>query len=114
MNSILNSIKQLLGIAADYTQFDVDIIIGINSAFMALNQLGIGPVSGFSISDSSTTWFSFLGAATNLEAVKSYVYMKTRLGFDPPTNSFVIDAINRQISELEWRLTIQAEGGTLI
>ena len=112
MDSILTSIKKLLGIDEAYTQFDTDVIIAINSALMSLNQLGIGPDSGFAISNSDAVWSDFLGNVVNLEAVKSYVFLKTRLMFDTPTSSFVVDAINRQISELEWRLRVQVEGGS--
>jgi hypothetical protein len=119
MDSILTSIKKLLGIEEDYTQFDPDIIIYINSTFMSLNQIGVGPETGFTISDKIKKWSDYLGENTNLEAVKSYIYLKTRLIFDPPTSSFVLEAIERQITELEWRLMVQtepepvlAEGGT--
>lgn len=109
MESILTSIKKLLGIEEDYTQFDVDIIMHINTVLMSLNQMGIGPVEGFSISDKIPTWATYLNTATNLEAVKSYIYFKVRLMFDPPSSSFVLDSMGRQINELEWRLMVQAE-----
>jgi hypothetical protein len=112
MDSILTSIKKLLGIEEKYTQFDQDIIIHINSALMALNQLGIGPTAGFTITDDTAIWSDVLGESINLEAIKSYIYMKVRLIFDPPTSSFVLDAIDNQIKELEWRLIVQVEGGT--
>ena len=76
---------------------------------MSLNQMGVGPESGFSISDKTKTWVDYLGANANLEAVKSYIYLKVRLIFDPPTSSSLIEAINRQIAELEWRLLIQVD-----
>lgn len=107
MESILQSIKKLLGITEEYTVFDVDIITHINSVFLTLNQIGIGPSDGFSISDQTTTWDEFI-SDKRLEAVKSYVYLKVRLLFDPPTGS-VLDAINRNIAELEWRLNVAAE-----
>ena len=112
MDSILNSVKKLLGISTDLTAFDTDIVIHINSALMSLSQLGIGPKEGYRISDNKATWNGFLGNSENLEAVKSYVYMKVRLIFDPPTNSFVIDAFKKEIAELEWRLNVQVEGGS--
>lgn len=112
MDSILTSIKKLLGIESDYTQFDSDIIIHINTALMALNQLGVGAVTGFKITGSTETWLNYLGVETNIEAVKSYIYLKVRLAFDPPSTSFVIEAIERQISEIEWRIVLQMEGGT--
>ena len=109
--SILTSIKKLLGIEEGYTHFDSDIIIHINSAFATLNQLGVGPVTCFKIEDANTGWSSFVGERTDLENIKSYIYLKTRLIFDPPQNSFLVDAIKDQIKELEWRLYIQMEGG---
>lgn len=108
-DSILLTIKKLLGIGDDYEYFDEDIIIHINSVLMILNQLGIGPVTGFSISDESATWSDFVGNLSMLEAVRSYVYIKVRLLFDPPTSSFAITALENQIKELEWRLNVMAE-----
>lgn len=113
MESILTSIKKLLGIEEDYTHFDQDIIININSALMTLNQLGIGPPQGFSIQNKIKTWADYLGPSIDFEGVKSYIYLKVRLAFDPPSTSFVLDAMERQIKELEWRLNVQAEKGTL-
>lgn len=111
MESILTSIKKLLGIAEEYTHFDPDIITHINSAFFTLTQLGVGPSEGFSIKDASDTWDDFLSNANsnNLEAVKSYVYLKVKLLFDPPLTSSVTEAIKSQISEYEWRLNVEAE-----
>lgn len=108
-DSILLTIKKLLGIGDDYEYFDEDIIIHINSVLMILNQLGIGPVTGFSISDESATWSDFVDNLSMLEAVRSYVYIKVRLLFDPPTSSFTITAFENQIKELEWRLNVMAE-----
>lgn len=108
-DSILLTIKKLLGIGDDYEYFDEDIIIHINSVLMILNQLGIGPVTGFSISDESATWSDFVDNLSMLEAVRSYVYIKVRLLFDPPTSSFTITALENQIKELEWRLNVMAE-----
>ena len=107
-DSILLTIKKLLGIGDDYEYFDEDIIIHINSVLMILNQLGIGPVTGFSISESAT-WSDFVDNLSMLEAVRSYVYIKVRLLFDPPTSSFTITALENQIKELEWRLNVMAE-----
>jgi hypothetical protein len=88
--------------------------MGINTEFMTLSQLGVGPFKGFSITDKTTTWADYLGTdVVNLQAVKTYIYMKVRLVFDPPSSSFVIDAMQRKIDELTWRLNIQAEGGTV-
>ena len=111
MDSILTSIKKLLGIAEDYTQFDTDIIIHINSVLMILTQLGVGPENGFAIEDETTSWSDFIPDSTTakIEAVKSYVYLKVRLLFDPPQSSAVIESINRLISELEWRINVTAE-----
>lgn len=109
MESILNSVKKLLGIPEEYTQFDVDIIMHINSTFMTLNQLGIGPEEGFSIMSSVETWESYLGEITNLEAVKTYVANRVRLRFDPPQGSAHMDSLKRIIEEDEFRLLTQIE-----
>ena len=109
MDSILTSIKKLLGITEEYENFDQDIIMHINSAFMILNQLGVGPKSGFSISDKSSTWDEFIPESSNLEAVKTYVHLKVKLMFDPPLSSTVIEAIKSQINELEWRLNVSVD-----
>lgn len=110
MESILVSIKKLLGLESDYDAFDTDIIIGINTALMVLNQLGVGPKEGYSISIGSETWNDFLGEDESLlQSVKTFVYLKTRLVFDPPSTSFVISAIDEQIRELEWRIVVQLE-----
>lgn len=108
MESILTSIKKLLGITEDYEQFDTDIIIHINSAFSVLTQLGVGPEAGFYIEDSDAVWTDFVNDS-RLEMIKTYVYLKVKLVFDPPTSSGVIDAINRQISELEWRINVAVD-----
>lgn len=109
MDSILTSIKKLLGIAEDYTQFDADIIMHINSVFLILNQLGIGTEEVFIIEDELSSWTDFIPDGKGLEAVKSYMYFKVRLLFDPPTSSAVMEAMNRSVSEFEWRLNLQAE-----
>lgn len=105
MDSILTSIKKMLGIDESETQFDQELIIFINSAFSVLLQLGVGPVDGFRIEDDSAEWVEFLGTRTDIENVKTYIYLKVRLIFDPPSSSFVLEAINKQITESEWRLT---------
>ena len=109
MDSILNTIKKMLDLEESNTDFDTDIIVLINSALMTLTQLGIGPVTGFTVSDSTATWVEFLGTTKELESVKAYIYMKVRTVFDPPTSATVLDSYNRNISELEVRLNIQAE-----
>lgn len=106
MESILDSIKKLLGIQKEYTHFDSDLIMHINTALSVLTQLGIGPIKGFSISDSTSKWEDFIGDDPRLESVRSFIYLKVKLLFDPPTNSALIESINRIISELEWRLSI--------
>ena len=112
MDSILTSIKKLLGIAEEYTQFDVDIIKHINTVFMILTKMGVGPPEGFSITGVYETWDDFLSGSTNLEGVKTYVYMKVQLMFDPPTSSAKLDSANRIISELEWRLNLAGESNS--
>lgn len=109
MDNILSSIKKLLGIPTEETAFDSDIIMHINSVFMILNQLGIGPTNGFTISDDYALWSDFIPEGQNLELVKSYMYMKVRLLFDPPTNSSVLASMEKTINEFEWRLNVQAE-----
>lgn len=108
--SILTSTKKTLGLAEDDTSFDVDIILHINSTFSILEQLGIGPVEGFMIEDSTPTWDAFIGNDPRLNLVKTYIYLQVRLMFDPPGTSFVIDSMKKQISEFEWRLNVHREG----
>ena len=110
-DSILISTKKILGIAADYTAFDVDIITHINSAFATLNELGVGPADGFMIFDDQTTWDAYLQFDFKLNAVKTYVYLRVRLLFDPPTTSYMINALKEQREELEWRLNVIREYG---
>ena len=108
MESILTSTKKLLGITEEYEHFDSDIIIHINTVLMALSQMGVGS-SGFFIRGNTETWSDFLGERIDLEAVKTYVYLKVKLLFDPPTSSSHQESINRSISEIEWRLNFQVE-----
>lgn len=108
--SILVSTKKVLGIAASDTSFDVDVIMHINSVFDVLNQIGIGPVDGFMIEDDTTTWDAFIGSDKLLNSVKTYMYFRLRLIFDPPTTSYAIESMNNQIREFEWRLNVQREG----
>lgn len=109
MDSILTSIKKLLGIAEDYEHFDQDIIMCINSAFSTLTQLGVGPAEGFRIEDESAEWSEFLKDDFRLEFVKTYIHLKVKMAFDPPLSSAVIESINRQISELEWRINVAVD-----
>lgn len=109
MDSILTSIKKLLGIDESYTQFDTDIIIHINSVFSILTQLGVGPEEGFFIEDDSAEWTDFLPDSPKLNFVKSYVQLKVRLLFDPPDKGSLMDAMTRTISELEWRIQVAAD-----
>lgn len=104
LESILTSIKKLLGIAEEYEHFDSDLIMHINSVFSILTQLGVGPENGFMITDKSAVWEDFIPNSVKLQIVKSYMHLKVKLLFDPPLGSAVIEAMNRQISEFEWRL----------
>lgn len=109
--SILDSIKKLLGINADTLVFDQEIIIHINSVFSELTQMGIGPTNGFAIDSSEILWSDFLMEDTPLlNNVKTYVYLKVRLLFDPPTTAPLIEAINQQIKEIGWRMYVQKGG----
>ena len=109
MENILDSIKKLLGIDEADLNFDQELIMHINSVFMVLNQLGVGPVGGFKISSNEEVWTDFVGTRLDLESVKSYIYLKVRLLFDPPQNSFLVSSIEKQIEEQEWRLQVQVE-----
>lgn len=111
LDSILTSVKKMLGITEDYEHFDADLIMHINSVFMILTQLGVGPSKGFSIDGKSDTWDDFISTGSNLEAVKSYMYLKVKLLFDPPLSSAVMESMNRMISELEWRLNVSVDPG---
>ena len=108
-DSILISIKKMLGIPEDYPAFDVDITMLINSAMMTLQQLGVGPVYGLIVKDTSTMWSDLIPEGVMLEGVKSYVYLCVKMVFDPPASSYVMDAMKQQKEELEWRLREQAE-----
>lgn len=107
--SILKSTKKILGLADDYTPFNLDVITHVNAAFSILNQLGVGPEDGFSIEDESTEWSSYLVPPKQLHLVKTYVFLRVRLLFDPPPTSFAIEAANKQIQEYEWRLNVMRE-----
>lgn len=107
-NSILISIKGLLGIGENVTAFDHELIIFINAAFAALHRIGVGTSTIFSISNASQTWDQFLGASTDFETVKTAVYLRVRLVFDPPQISFVLDSMKKMLEEYEFQLSVQA------
>lgn len=108
--SILISVKKVLGLADDYTAFDQDVLMAINSTFNTLTQLGVGPEEGFAIDDSTAEWSDFIGLDNNLNSVRTYVCLKVRMLFDPPTTSYLITAMEKQITELEFRLNVYREG----
>ena len=108
-DSILNSIKKLLGIQTDYKNFDTDIIIHINSVFMILNQLGIGPKQGFKIEGDTETWSDYISDGDDLESIKTYVYLKVKIVFDPALSGTVMEANKEVLRELEWRLNFHHE-----
>ena len=111
MESILTSMKKMLGgvMGEQVDVFDTDLIIHINSIFMILYQLGVGPAKPFTVKDESTTWDEFISDRDDIESVKTYMYLKLKLIFDPPTTSFVLTSYENQIKELEWRLNVQVE-----
>lgn len=111
MSSILNDTKKILGVETDYTVFDVDIITHINGVFSTINQLGIGPEFGFEIVDDAAEWEDFLGVDPDprLNGIKTYIYLKVRMLFDPPATSFHLAAMEKQIQEIEWRLNAYRE-----
>ena len=101
----------MLGIVEDYEQFDPDIIMHINSVFSILNQLGVGPRNGFIIEDKKSKWDEFIQDEKTLQLVKTYMFMKVKMMFDPPLSSAVIECYKLQISEYEWRLNVEADTG---
>lgn len=111
MDSILTSIKKLLGPSAEDTHFDPDIIMHINTVLADLNELGVGPDEGFAIEDETACWDEFIPEESlkKLNNVKTYIYLRVKLLFDPPANSAVIESMNKQIDKLEWRLNVAAE-----
>lgn len=108
-DSILDGTKKALGLSSDYTPFDLDIIMHINATFSILDQLGVGPEGGFSIEDNTSVWSDYPVPANQLHLVRTYVYLKVRTLFDPPTTSYLIESMNKQIAELEWRLNVFRE-----
>ena len=109
MNSILNSIKKLIGISEEDKNFDADLIMHINSVFGILRQMGVGPPEGFSIEDETATWEDFGLEDPLLSMVRDYMYMKVRLIFDPPQSSALLESMKQLISEFEWRAYVEAE-----
>lgn len=109
-DSILTSTKKILGIEEDYTAFDPDILMHINTVFVTLNQLGIGLETGYAIEDADPTWIDYLGTDLRLNSVKTYVYLRVRLLFDPPATSYLLTSMKEQIQEIEWRLSVKREG----
>lgn len=108
-DSILAATKKMLGIAEEYEHFDVDLIMHINSVFSILTQIGVGPSMGFMIEDKSSTWEDFISDEATYMLVKSYMYLKVKLIFDPPLSSSVLECYRVQISEYEWRLNVSVE-----
>lgn len=108
-DSILISTKKMLGISPTDDAFDLDVISHINSVFYILSQLGVGPDEGFAIEDDTALWSEFVGPPTNLNALRSYVFLRVRKLFDPPGTSFLIEAMDKQIAEYEWRLNVSRE-----
>ena len=109
MESILATIKKMLGITADCTHFDSEIIVHINTVMLTLSQIGVGEDIPISITGETETWSTVFGDMRNIEAVKTYIYIKVRLLFDPPASSYVLESLNRTASELEWRLNVQTD-----
>lgn len=109
--SILKSIKKVLGLAPDDESFDQDVIMYVNSAFSNLQQLGLGPVDGFMIEDDTEVWDDLeIDEVPILSQLKTCIYLRVRMLFDPPTTSYLQDAMNRQIQEHDWRLNVLREG----
>jgi hypothetical protein len=109
-DSILEDTKKVLGLAPEYDAFDTDVIMHINTVLSILGQLGVGPADGFMIEDASANWSDFFGEVKLLNPIKTYVYLRVRMFFDPPTTSFLQDAMNKQIEELTWRINVHREG----
>lgn len=105
-DSILKTVKRTNGLSEDYDAFDVDIMVAINNAFTALTQLGVGPDEGFCIEDDTAKWADFVNDTIKCSSVKSYICLKTRLQFDPPTSGYLIDLLKEEIKEAEFRLSV--------
>ena len=110
-DSILNSVKKQLGILPEMTEFDMDIIMNINSAILTLKQIGVGPQDlPYIVEDENQTYSDFLGEnCPEIPYVKMYLFYKTRISFDPPQSSIVMEAFKENIAELEWRLNVQVD-----
>ena len=108
MDSILESIKKLLGIPKDYTAFDVDVIMHINTAFAILNQLGLGPEGGYGIEGYDDVWDDYI-VSYNMSMIKTFIYLKVRLAFDPPSSTALIESMQRTLDELTWRLELEGQ-----
>ena len=108
-DSILNSIKRLLGPGADHTEFDQEILMDINGVFFELQQLGVGPEEGFTVYDESAEWIDFTDNENLLSAIKPYMYLKVKLIFDPPTSSSVLTSFENMVNRFEWRINVAAE-----
>lgn len=114
MDSITNTIKQSLGIDPSDDSFDSDIILNINTAIFSLSQMGVGPSNGYIVTSIDDKWIDYINTTTiNLEGIKTVIYLKTKLLFDPPTNITVIESIKKTITELEWRLSLAVETNNL-
>ena len=107
--SILQSVKKTLNLAPDYEAFDEDVLMHINSTFSTLHQLGVGPALGYAIEDGAETWQDFLGNDARLNNIKTYIFLRVRLLFDPPATGFHVKAMEEQIKELEWRINAHRE-----
>lgn len=112
-DSILLSIKKLLGISKECIDFDTDIIIHINTTLMNLDQLGIEISKSFSVKDNKQTWSEIITEQERIDSIITYVYLKVKLVFDPPLSSAVMEANKQSINELEWRLTVQVDENKL-
>jgi len=110
--SILNSVKKMCGVDPSLTVFDDVLLMHINTVFADLEQLGVGPVGGFMIEDDAPTWNTFFGDDPRWSSVKSYVYFRVRLMFDPPTTGYLVESFDEQIQKMEWRLNVTREGSS--
>lgn len=108
-NSILHDVKQMVGQEWDDTTYDLDIMTHINSVFLDLHQIVVGLPDDFSIMDASTLWDAYLGDIKNLSAIKSYIFIRVRLLFDPPTNGFLVTSLEKQADRMEWRLMVETD-----